>query len=101
MQLQLSLIPYYKTSRLYIELIQDKTGRFIGSTDEYDGQKTLVFYDTDKPDDHTEKHKTGSIIFPNFPMAYEFIQANNIENYTIRQGCYDKHIKRYNKESKQ
>ena len=100
MQLQLGLIPYHKSSRLYIDLIQDKSGRFIGSTEGYDGQKILVFYNTFKPDDHTEKNEVGRIIFPNFRLAYEFIKANNIKNFNLEQGCYKQEIKQYEKEIK-
>ena len=84
MQLKLSLLPEYKDSRLYIDLEQaDK--------------HTLVFYNTEEASEHISKNEVWRIDFKNFPEAYFFIKNNNIKNFNLRHGSYDKEIKKINK----
>lgn len=93
MQLKLSLLPEYKDSRLYIDLVFAKNKKYLEKTDKH----TLVFYNTEEPSEHINKNEVWRIEFRNFPEAYFFIKTNNIKNFNFRHGSYDKEIREINK----
>lgn len=99
-QCELPYIPEgtYDTA-LYDYSVEDKKYKNMWISSGYSGYKSLEFFG--KPPEngyYFEGEKLGSVTFPNFKTAYEFIMSNNLPNYNLRCDCYKKEIKQYEKE---
>lgn len=98
-QYSLPIIPNgtYDTA-LYNASVQDKKYKNMWVSPGIDGIHTLEFLGKPPKDGYYfEGELLGRVDFPTFTAAYEFIKANKLNCYQLRDGCYKEEIEEYNK----